>query len=340
MRFHAGMALIFALLLGFGQAAWGAPHGTLEAVKARGYLVCGTVDDGPGMATRDGNGELIGFLPSFCRALAAAVLGSAEMTEFKFLDAKTWFEAVRAGDVDVLVAPTTWTLGRESGQGLTFPGILYYDGQGFLAHKSLGAKRLADIPTASICVQENTTSHANLDDLMQRHPGLKIVPHQTGHGRWESFYARRCDVITTDRLLLSAERAVRSNPQDYVMLDDIVSREPIGPVVKNNDSGWATLVRWVINALVLAEQKGITSANVESMTTSANAETRRMLGVDGGFGGLLGVSDDWALQAIRQVGNYREIYDRHLGANSSLGLPRGVNAPWTEGGLMYSPPFR
>jgi len=316
---------------------------TLEAVQQRGFLQCGVRDIGAGLSYVNEAGDWAGFFPDYCRAVAAATLGSAEAVDFVLTDAGNRFETVASGTVDALISNSTWTLRRDASLGLDWTGVLYYDGQGFLAHRSLGVKNLGEVGAATVCVQAaGTTTEKNLAEYISlKNPKMTAMTFQSLEGRRSAFVRRRCDMITTDRLLLVDLKISREpNPGDFVLLPEVISKEPLGPVVRDDDPQWFDIVKWVIYATVAAEEKGVTSANVAAMRGSEDPEVRRLLGVDPGLGEILGLDEAWAARVIEQVGNYGEIFERNLGKNTPLGLERGLNALWTEGGLMYAPPLR
>ncbi len=279
----------------------------------------------------------------YCRAVAAATAGNATAVEVVLTETQDRFEALRSGMIDVLVSAVTWTLRRDASLGLNFISVIYYDGQGFLAHRSLEVRSLAEVGAATVCVKGGgTTTEKNLADYIEaENPAMKAIIFQSSDIRNGSFLRRRCDLLTTDTLELVNIRASRTpKPDDYVLLPEVISKEPLGPVVRDDDPQWFDIVKWVIYATIAAEEKGVTSANVASMLYSAVPEVRRLLGVDPGLGESLGLDEAWAARVIEQVGNYGEIFERNLGKNTPLGLERGLNALWTEGGLLYAPPLR
>jgi len=316
---------------------------TLEAVKQRGYLQCGVTEVGVGLSHVNEAGDWKGFFTDYCRAVAAATLGNTETVDFVPTDTGNRFETVASGAVDALITNSTWTLRRDASMGLNWVGVLYYDGQGFLAHSSLGAKNLAEVGAASVCVQAaGSTTEKNLAEYIHlNNPKMKALPFESFEGSSGAFLRRRCDLLTSDRLELLGILASRlPNPDDYVLFPEIISKEPLGPVVCDDDPQWFDIVRWVIYATIAAEEKGVTSTNVAAMRGSEDPEVRRLLGVDPGLGESLGLDEAWATRIIEQVGNYGEIFERHLGKTTPLGLERGLNALWIEDGLMYAPPLR
>jgi len=277
-----------------------------------------------------------------CRAVAAAVLGDAEAVEFVPLSAQQRFTALQSGEVDMLSRNTTWTLTRDTALGLNFTNVTFYDGQGFMVPTSLGVSSASELDGAAICVQTGTTTEKNLTDYF-RATGMSFDP-VVFEGFEESvtaFVNGRCDAYTTDASGLASIRVSNvENPSDYMILPDIISKEPLGPATRNDDDEWYDVVKWTVNALLTAEEMGITSANVDEHLTSEDPNVQRLLGVAPGMGEAMKINEEWAYNAIKQVGNYEEIFERHVGVNTPLGFQRGVNALWTDGGLMYAPPIR
>ena len=314
--------------------------GTLEDVLARRTLNCG-VPDTPGFAAKDENGVTQGFDADLCRAVAAAVLNDPNAINFVTLSSSARFPSLNSGEIDVLVRTTTHTLYRDVDLRLTFVGVNYYDGQGLLVPKALGITTATGLDGAPICVISGTTTELNLFDFFERrHMAYeKVVVTNTTEAALQ-FTANACVGMTDDISSLAGIRASLENPQDYALLPDVLSKEPLGPVVREGDEQWADIVGWTLNALKAAEELGITRANVNEMANSENPEILRLLGVEGGLGPKLNLHADWAKRAIAAVGNYGEIFENHLGVNTVVGLERGYNELWTNGGLMYSPPFR
>ena len=317
---------------------------TLAAVRRRGRLNCGVHEGLVGFAYTDNRGEWRGFDVDFCRALAAAVLGDSNAVRFVPLTSSQRFEALRSGRVDVLWRSTSWTLVREAQEGVRFAGVNYYDGQGFLVRRSLDLASAAELNGARICVQRASTSELNVADWF-RARGLEYSPvvganeeaARTAYGR------EACDALSADISALAAARTTLANPEQHAILPDVISKEPLGPAVRRGDEAWTSMVRWTLNALILAEELGVTSENASRLAEdSRNPQIRRLLGVEGEVGPLLGLSSDWAKAAIEARGNYGEIFARNLGANSSLDLARGLNAQWNAraGGLIYALPIR
>ena len=317
---------------------------TLAAVKARGRLNCGVHQGLVGFAYTDNRGQWRGFDADFCRALAAAVLGDAQAVRFVPVANDQRFEALRSGRIDVLWRETSWTLSREAQEGVRFAGINYYDGQGFMARRSLNLASATELNGARICVQTASTSQVNVADWF-RARGIEYRPVEAANAEdAAAAYGREeCDALSGDVSTLAATRTTLAGPDQHVILADVISKEPLGPAVKRGDEAWTSVVRWTLNALILAEELGVTSANVEAQAKDArDPQIRRLLGVEGGHGAMLGLSDDWARRAIAAEGNYGEIFARNIGADSPLDLERGLNAQWNArpGGLIYALPIR
>ena len=332
------LAVITAALT-FGPQV--AKAGTLDDVKSRGVLRCVVSTGVPGFAYPDASGAWKGFDIDFCRATAAAVLGDASKIKAVTSTGKTRFTKLNAGEGDVLWRNTTITFSRDVGVKLRFHGVNYYDGQGFLVKKALGVKSAKELNGASICIQTGTTTELNLADYFHAN-GMKYeaVTIETNDEARQNYTSGRCDVYTTDASGLAATRSTFSDPQNHIVLPEIISKEPLGPATRQGDDQWSDIVTWVLNATITAEEKGITQANVDKMKSSKDPEVLRLLGVEGSQGKELGLSNDWAYNIIKSVGNYGEIFERNIGVNTPIGLPRGLNALWTKGGLQYSPPFR
>ena len=317
---------------------------TLAAVRRRGYVACGIHPGLPGFAFKNVRGEWQGFDVDVCRAVAAATLGDASRVRFTPINAQDRFGALQKGQIDVLSRNTSWTFARDAGLGLSFPAVTYYDGQGFMAPKALGLTSAEELTGARICVLRGTVSEANLADYFQAR-GVRYQPVLVGSEEEERrvYQEEGCDAVTADISALAASRSALNTPNAHAILPNVISKEPLGPVVRQDDPVWADIVRWTVHALVLGEELGLTSKTVEqARETAADAETRRLLGVEGDLGPLLGLSKDWAYQVIRQVGAYHEVFRRDVGADSPLKLDRGLNALWTapRPGLMYAPPMR
>ncbi|MEL7257001.1 MAG: amino acid ABC transporter substrate-binding protein [Pseudomonadota bacterium] len=338
-------SVIFGALTvaGMAAAASVASAGTLDDVKARGKLNCGVTTGLVGFAAPDANGNWDGFDVGVCRAVAAAVLGDPTAVEFVPTTGKTRFTALASGEIDMLARNTTWTFSRDVDLKFEFVGVNYYDGQGFMVPKDLGVSSAKDLDGATVCIQTGTTTELNLADFF-RSNGISYepVPIETNAEAQQQYLAGACDVYTTDASGLAATRAAFEDPSAHVLLPEIVSKEPLGPLVRHGDNEWGDVVRWTLNALITAEELGVTSANVSELAASAgdNPEINRLLGTEGNLGEMLGLDADWAVKALSAGGNYGEIFEKNIGENTPVGLARGLNAQWTEGGLLYSPPFR
>jgi general L-amino acid transport system substrate-binding protein len=320
-----------------------AEKSTLETVRERGYVICGVTDRMPGFATQGEDGSWSGFNIDFCRALASAALGDASA----FRAADYWIDALVAKDIDVLHAGSTWTFNRDTTEKVDFPGINFYDGQGFIAHAQLGVKTLKDAidhKEVKICaIGPTSTAKTNLEDFMAKNTvSWQVIPVQTMDGMWRAFFGGRCNLAIHDRTALAGVHAGRlDDSADYVVFPEVISKEPLSPAVRDDDPVWRDLVTWVTYVTVTAEELGVTQANVDDLKANSTLpEVRRLLGVEPGLGKGLSVDDEWAYRVIKRVGNYREIFDRNLGADSPLKMSRGLNALWTNGGLLYAPPVR
>ena len=318
---------------------------TLDAVKARGQLVCGVNTSGPGFSNADSQGKWTGLDVEFCRAVAAAVLKDADKVKYVPLNSQQRFASLQAGEIDILSRNSTWTLTRDASLGVVFAGINYYDGQGFMVPKKLGVKSAGELSGASICVTAGTTTELNLADYFRTNKmTFKPVVIEKVDEIRAAFFSGRCDVYTTDASSLAATRAANvPAPQtidDYMILPEIISKEPLGPVVRHGDNQFADIVRWSLYAMIEAEEYGITSKNVDEMLKSENPSIKRILGVTPGMGKALGVDEKWVYNIVKQVGNYGESFDRNVGMGSPLKIARGQNALWTQGGLQYAPPIR
>lgn len=316
---------------------------TLKKVRTKGVLRCGVSEGLPGFSIKDAKGKWTGMDVDFCRAVAAAVLGDPEKVAFYPLTASERLPALRTGEIDLLSRNTTWTIGREAALGIQFVGTLYYDGQGFLVRKGGGVTKVSDLKNTTICIEKGTTSQANLDDYFGS-KGWKYRPiiFESLIKAQEAFFSGQCKSYTSDRSLLAAARSgIRDGSKKYTILPGQISKEPLGPVVRNGDEEWFTLVRWVLFALIEAEEQGVTQANIRTMAKEkGNPDLERFLGLSGNFGRAMGVSNDWTVKIVESVGNYGEMFERNLGKGSPLNLDRGLNRLWNKGGLMYAPPFR
>lgn len=331
-----------AMLAVAGAAAPSLAGETLDAIKARGALNCGVSTGLAGFSNPDSAGEWSGLDVDVCKAIAAAILGDANAVNYTALTAQQRFTALQSGEVDVLSRNTTWTLTRDTALGLHFAGVTYFDGQGFMVPRELGVTSARELEGAAVCVQPGTTTELNLADYF-RAQGMSFEPVviESLEEVNAAYFAGRCDVYTTDVSGLASIRStVAPNPADHMILPDVISKEPLGPAVRQGDDDLFNIVKWVVYALIEAEEQGITSANVDSFLGSDNPGIARLLGATPGMGENLGLSEDWAYQAIVQVGNYGEIFERNVGVNTPLGLERGINDLWTRGGLMYAMPIR
>ena len=328
-----------ALAMMFGTAAHSA---TLDDVKSVGVLKCGINTGLPGFAFTDDAGNWIGFDVAYCRAVAAAVLGDPDKVQYVNLTGTNRFPALASGEVDVLSRNTTWTFSRDVDLGFTFIGVSYYDGQGFIGRKSLGAASAMELDGASICIQTGTTTELNLADFF-RVNGISYepVPIETNEEARIAYVAERCDVYTTDASGLAATKTTFEDGDAHMVFPEIISKEPLGPLVRQGDDQWADIARWTLNVLINAEELGVTQGNVASMASGTNnPEINRMLGSEGSLGAMLGLSADWAVGVIKAGGNYAEIFERYLGSGTPLGLQRGQNALYKDGGILYAPPMR
>lgn len=336
-------SVLFGALTVTGMAAGMASAATLDDVKARGTLNCGVSTGLVGFASPDANGVWEGFDVGVCRAVAAAVLGDSEAVEFIPTTGKTRFTALASGEIDMLARNTTWTFSRDVDLKFEFVGTNYYDGQGFMAPRELGVSSALELDGATVCIQTGTTTELNLADFFRsNNMSYEPVPIETNAEAQQQYLAGACDVFTTDASALAATRASFENPSDHVLLPEIVSKEPLGPLVRHGDADWGDIVRWTLNALITAEELGVTSANIEELAAAPtdNPEINRLLGTEGEMGAMLGLEPDWGMKAISAGGNYGELFEKNIGENTPIGLARGLNAQWTEGGLIYSPPFR
>ena len=325
----------FALLAGAANA------GTLDDVKAKGFLQCGVNTGLIGFAQPDDQGNWSGFDVDFCKAVAAAIFNDVTKVKYTPLTAKDRFTALQSGEIDLLSRNTTWTMSRDTSLGLAFGVTTYYDGQGFMVRKSLGVTSALELSGAAVCVQSGTTTELNLSDYFKvNNMTLNPVVFEPLPETEAAYDSGRCDAYTTDASGLYATRLKLSAPDDHIILPEIISKEPLGPVVRQGDEQWFNVMKWVGFALLNAEELGVTQANVEDMKASENQSIRRLVGVDGTFGEAVGLGNDWAANAIKAVGNYGEIFDRNIGTSSKLGIARGLNALWTKGGIQYAPPIR
>ena len=334
-RFTTVLALLLAV------AAQSASAQTLKAVKDRGMLNCGANGTLAGFGLPDAQGKWTGLDVDFCRAIAAAVLNDSEKVKYVPLSAKDRFTALQSGEVDVLSRNTTWTSSRDTSLGLNFTGVNYYDGQGFMVRKALKVNSALELNGASVCVQQGTTTELNLADYFSANKmQLKSVTFATANEAVKAYDAGRCDAYTTDASALYAERLRVSDPNDHIILPEIISKEPLGPAVRHGDDQWFDIVKWTLFAMMNAEELNISSKNVDEALKSTNPEIKRFVGTEGNFGEQLGLSKDWAVRIVKQVGNYGETFERNVGLGSPLKIERGLNKLWTKGGIQYAPPIR
>jgi general L-amino acid transport system substrate-binding protein len=335
------LATAFAIATMFVFAAQAASAQTLKAVKDRGQLVCGANGTLAGFGMPDAQGNWTGFDVDFCRAIAAAIFNDPTKVKFVPLTAANRFTALQSGDIDVLSRNTTWTMSRDTTLGVDFAAVHYYDGQGFMVHKALKVSSALELNDASVCVQQGTTTELNLADFFRsNHMSLKSVTFATADEAIKAYDTGRCDSYTTDSSGLYGERVLLSNPNDNIILPEIISKEPLSPAVRQGDDAWEDLVRWVHYGMVDAEELGVSKATLDDQLKSANPEIRRLLGVEGQFGESLGLTNDWAVRIIKSIGNYGESFEGTVGQGSQLKIARGLNALWTKGGLQYGIPVR
>ncbi|PHP27157.1 amino acid ABC transporter substrate-binding protein [Limimaricola cinnabarinus] len=336
-------SVLFGALTVTGLAAGATQAATLDDVKERGELNCGVVTGLAGFGAPDANGVWEGFDVSVCRAVAAAVLGDPTAVNFVPTTGQTRFTALASGEIDMLARNTTWTFSRDTDLKFDFAGVNYYDGQGFIVPTELGVSSAKDLDGATVCIQTGTTTELNLADFFRNNNiSYEPVPVETNAEAQQQYLAGACDAYTTDASGLAATRATFENPGDHVILPEIISKEPLGPLVRHGDNEWGDIVRWTLNALIAAEEFGVTSANVNELASApgTNPEVNRLLGTEGELGAMIGLENDWAKRAIAAGGNYGEIFEKNIGENTPIGLARGLNAQWTNGGLIYAPPFR
>ncbi len=332
------ISAFFCLFLMSGLSA----ASTLSDVKARGKLLCGVNSGLLGFALKGQDGKWAGFDVDYCRAVAAAVLGDAEKVDYVPLAAKDRFDALKAGAVDILARNTTWTMGRETNMPFRFVGVSYHDGQGFMVAKSIGVNSVFKLTQAAICFLSGTTTQDNVEDFF-REKDMMFTPVMLGtiDELVAAYQSNKCDAYTADQSQLYAVRLKLAKPEDYVILPEVISKEPLGPAVRQGDEQWFNIARWTLFALINAEELGLRGAAVdEAKTSSKKSDVRRLLGSEGTFGTDMGLDAEWAARAIKASGNYGEIFERNLGKGSKLGIERGLNALWSVGGIMYVPPIR
>ena len=332
---------VIALLTFVFAGGYPARAQTLNAVKERGTLNCGVSQGLLGFSSIDDKNVWTGFDVDICRAVAAAIFGDPGKVTFVPLDATARFTALKSNEIDVLSRNSTWTMSRESSLGLMFAGVAYYDGQGFLLRRDAGIDTALQLGGKTVCTQIGTTSELNLsDDFRANDMVLKVVALGTAEESLKAYSDRKCDVLTSDVSQLYAERLKLNEPDSHIILPEVISKEPLGPAVRQGDDQWFNLIKWTLYSLINAEELGVKSATIEDALKSSNPNIRRLVGTEGEFGEQLGLPKDWAARAVRAVGNYGEIYERNVGTGSRLSIPRGLNALWTQGGIQYAPPIR
>ena len=336
---RASVALTLAVAAAFASQA--AEAQTLKTVKDRGMVSCGVSQGLPGFSSPDDKGNWTGIDVDICRAVAAAVFNDPTKVKFVPLSAKDRFTALQSGEIDVLSRNTTWTVSRDTSLGVNFTGVTYYDGQGFLVRKSLKVNSALELNSASICVQTGTTNEQNVADYFKgNNMKYEVIAFGTADETVKAYESGRCDVFTSDVSQLYAERLKVANPADHVVLPEVISKEPLGPLVRHGDDQWFDAVKWTLFALVNAEELGVTQKNVEEMAKSDKPELKRVFGTDGSLGEQLGLTKDWVIRIVKATGNYGEIFDRNVGPGSKLGIARGLNNLWNKGGIQYAPPIR
>ena len=335
------VSLVFTLALAAGLSTQAATAQTLKTIKDRGMLSCGVSQGLPGFSSPDDKGNWTGLDVDICRAVAAAIFNDPSKIKFVPLSAKDRFTALQSGEIDVLSRNTTWTLSRDTTLGANFTGVTYYDGQGFLVKKSLKVNSALELNSASVCVQTGTTTEQNLADYFKgNNMKYEVIAFGTADEAVKAYESGRCDVFTTDVSGLYAERLKLSNPADHAVLPEVISKEPLGPMVRHGDDQWFDIVKWVLFAMVDAEELGVTQKNADDMAKSDKPELKRAFGTDGNLGEQLGLTKDWVSRIVKAVGNYGESFDRNVGAGSKLGIARGLNQLWNKGGIQYAPPIR
>jgi general L-amino acid transport system substrate-binding protein len=316
--------------------------GTLDDIRAKGHLQCGVSQGLPGFSNPDQSGNWVGLDVDLCRAVAAAVFGNANKVKYSPLSAKERFTALQSGEVDILSRNTTWTLVRDTALGLNFAGVNYYDGQGFMVRKDLGVSSAKQLAGAAVCVNIGTTTELNMADFFRaNNMNYKPVVFEKADEVVAAYDSGRCDVYTTDRSGLAAQRLKLKDPNAHIVLPETISKEPLGPVVRHGDDQWFDIVKWTLYCMVEAEEYGLSSKNVDEMkSNTSNPQIKRHVGTEGDMGKSLGLPNDWCYNVVKQVGNYGESYDKNVGPETALKLSRGVNAQWSDGGLQYAMPIR
>jgi general L-amino acid transport system substrate-binding protein len=340
MMKHLSLITVAATALLGTSVACAGP--VLDKIRKNDIVVCGVNTAAPGFSNADSKGQWTGLDVDYCRSLAAAVLGDSKKVKFVPLNSPQRFSALQAGEVDVLARNTTWNLTRDASLGAVFAGITYYDGQGFMVPKKFNIKSAKELNGATVCVQSGTSSEKNVADYFGAHKmKYKAVLFDTTEATQGAFLSGRCQVYTTDMSDLAGARTKAKDPSEYVILPDVISKEPLGPSVARGDNEWFQIARWVLNAMIEAEELGVSQSNVDQQRdTSSNPNVQRLLGKAEDMGKLLGLDKDWSYRIVKQVGNYGESFDRNLGPKTPLNLPRGVNNLWNNGGILYAPPVR
>lgn len=337
--FACSLAVFTFLSVAFSNSYAGA---TLDKVRERDYVICGVGDHDFGFAERNQNGEWHGFDVDFCRAIAVATLGDTSKVRFVPVDSQSRLPALIAGEIDVLLRTTTWTMQRDSAIAVNFTQVTLFDAQGIIARAELGIQNLGELEQGTICVNAGTTSHHNLQDYLEKTSSkLEILVLETQEGRWNAFFNGRCDLMSADLMDLQAGKMILApSSEDIVLLSDVISKEPLAPAVRNDDDQWFDIVKWVVNATIAFEEHGLTSQNFNDRMPSLVGEAKRMIGADVVLGKELGLDKEWAIRIVQNVGNYGEIFERNLGQNSPFKMKRDLNELWLNGGLMYALPFR
>jgi general L-amino acid transport system substrate-binding protein len=332
---------ILGAALALSMSATAGSAQTLKKVQDRGSLMCGVSQGLPGFSSPDDKGNWTGFDVDVCRAVAAAVFNDASKVKYVPLSAKDRFTALQSGEIDVLSRNSTWTSSRDASLGISFTAVNYYDGQGFIVRKSLKVNSALELNGASICAQTGTTTELNLADYFRaNNMKYEITAFVTADETIKAYEAGRCDAFTSDVSQLYAEKLKFSNPNDHVILPEIISKEPLAPAVRRGDDQWLALVKWVQFAMLDAEELGVSSKTVDEAAKSTQPEIKRLVGTEGAYGEQLGLTKDWVVRIVKQVGNYGEVFDRNVGTGSKLGISRGLNRLWTKGGIQYAPPIR
>ncbi|HKA70301.1 MAG TPA: amino acid ABC transporter substrate-binding protein [Xanthobacteraceae bacterium] len=335
---RAGAMLAIATVLGFSGSA---SAQTLNAVKQRGSLICGVTQGLPGFSSPDDRGNWTGLDVDFCRAMGAAILNDPQKVKFTPLSTKDRFTALQSGEIDVLARNSTWTLARDTSLGLNFAAVNYFDGQGFMVRKSLKINSALELNGASVCTQTGTTTELNLADYFRANKmKYEVLALATADETIKAYDAGRCDVFTTDVSQLYAEKLKLTNSNDHIILPEVISKEPLAPVVRHGDDQWFDIVKWTHFAMVNAEELGVSSKTLDEALKSDKPDIRRLVGTEGNLGEQLGLTKDWVVRMVKAVGNYGEVFERNVGSGSKLGIARGLNNLWTKGGIQYAPPIR